>query len=166
MTMGDSWSYIFKENYKSPRRLVHTLCDIVSKGGNLLLNVAPGPDGAWHQEAYERSRDIGAWMHANGEAIYRTKMPANGRFRDGHMVFTQKGGTTYAIYMAETGEDMLPEQVRIPNFSLTAKTNIVLLGCDKPLKYKQVGNDVMVWMPDQMRKAPPCRYAWTFRIEG
>ncbi len=119
MTMGDSWSYIFKENYKSPRRLVHTLCDVVSKGGNLLLNIAPGPDGAWHPEAYERLRDIGAWMQVNGEAIYGTKTPANGRFRDGNMVFTEKGAATYAIYLAEPGEDRMPDQIRIPNVSLS-----------------------------------------------
>ncbi len=62
MTMGSSWSYVPKENFKSAHQLVHTLVDIVAKGGNLLLNIAPGPDGEWHSEAYERLREVGVWM--------------------------------------------------------------------------------------------------------
>jgi len=164
MTMGDSWSYIVHENYKSPRRLIHTLCDVVSKGGNLLLNIAPGPDGEWHPEAYERLRDIGTWMQVNGEAIYGTRTPSNGHFCDGNLVFTEKKGTTYAIYLAGIGEDMMPEQMRIPNFSLKSSTKIALLGYDNPLKYKQVGEDILIWLPVEARNAPPSRYAWVFKV--
>ena len=164
MTMGDSWSYIVHENYKSPRRLIHTLCDVVSKGGNLLLNIAPGPDGEWHPEAYERLRDIGAWMQVNGEAIYGTRTPSNGHFCDGNLVFTEKSGATYAIYLAGIGEDIMPEQVRIPNFSMKPATKIALLGSDKALKYKQVGEDLLIWLPVEARNAPPSRYAWVFKV--
>ena len=51
LTMGGSWSFNPKESYKSARQLIHSLVDVVSKGGNLLLNIGPGPDGEWHQEA-------------------------------------------------------------------------------------------------------------------
>jgi alpha-L-fucosidase len=45
MTLGDSWSYSPNDNYKSVKTLIHMLCDIVAKGGNLLLNVGPDADG-------------------------------------------------------------------------------------------------------------------------
>ena len=73
------------------------LVDIVSKGGNLLLNVAPGPEGNWHDEAYERLNDIGEWMKINGEAIYGTR--AIEPYKDSRICFTNKKNsrTVYAI---------------------------------------------------------------------
>ena len=73
MPMASSWSYVPNDTYKSPRVLIHMLADVVSKGGNLLLNIGPGPDGAWHDAAYDRLAALGAWMKVNGEAIYGTR---------------------------------------------------------------------------------------------
>jgi alpha-L-fucosidase len=58
--------------YKSARRLVHTLCETASKGGNLLLNVSPGPDGALPAEQLERLAAVGDWLGRHGDAIYGT----------------------------------------------------------------------------------------------
>ncbi len=65
MTMGGSWSYVPDDRYKSVNTLIHNLVDIVAKGGNYLLNVGPGPDGTWHDEAYRKLDSIGAWMSTN-----------------------------------------------------------------------------------------------------
>ncbi len=51
MTTGSSWSYVPDDKYKSVNVLIHNLVDIVAKGGNYLLNVAPGPDGELHNDA-------------------------------------------------------------------------------------------------------------------
>ncbi|MFA7228043.1 MAG: alpha-L-fucosidase, partial [Melioribacteraceae bacterium] len=63
--MGVGWSYSFDAKYKSARELINILIDIVSKGGNLLLNIAPSPEGTWDDDAYARLREIGAWMRIN-----------------------------------------------------------------------------------------------------
>ena len=62
---GGGWSWAPNARYKSPREVIHMLVDIVSKGGNLLLNIAPGPDGAWHDQAYQLLEEVGAWMKIN-----------------------------------------------------------------------------------------------------
>lgn len=73
MTMGDSWSYVPDDNYKSTKKLIHTLVDVVAKGGNLLLNVGPDADGNLPQAAIERMESIGQWLDTNGYAIYGTR---------------------------------------------------------------------------------------------
>ena len=53
MTMGNSWSYVPGDHYKTAHQLVQLLVKIVSRGGNFLLNIGPGPDGDWDPVAYE-----------------------------------------------------------------------------------------------------------------
>lgn len=73
MTMANSWSYVEDDTYKSTYALIRSLVDIVSKGGNLLLNIGPGPDGRWHEEAHLKLDSIGQWMMIHGQAIYGTR---------------------------------------------------------------------------------------------
>jgi alpha-L-fucosidase len=73
MTMNNTWGYKSYDNrWKSTADLLRKLCDIVSKGGNFLLNVGPKPDGTIPQESIDRLHEIGQWMKVNGEAIYGT----------------------------------------------------------------------------------------------
>lgn len=74
MTMANSWSYVPNDTYKSSDDLIEKLVDIVSKGGNLLLNIGPSPDGTFDSVAYSRLKDIGSWMKQNGRSIYNTRM--------------------------------------------------------------------------------------------
>ena len=73
MTMGDSWSYVPNDHYKSTCTLIHMLCDVVAKGGNLLLNVGPDADGNLPAVALQRMEEIGRWLDKNGYAIYDTR---------------------------------------------------------------------------------------------
>jgi alpha-L-fucosidase len=71
ITMGTSWQYQPRnENYKSGYELIRLLYETRAKGGNLLLNVGPKPDGELPIEQEERLREIANWMFVNGEAIY------------------------------------------------------------------------------------------------
>lgn len=133
ITMGDSWSYIPKENFKSTEKLVHTLVDIVAKGGNLLLNVAPGPDGEWHPEAYTRLEEIGKWMNVNNMGIYDTKPLAP--YRQGKWAYTKKGNSIYAFYLAEAGEK-LPTSLKPDGITIPKTAKITLAGSKKALKQK------------------------------
>ncbi|MFI5157134.1 MAG: alpha-L-fucosidase, partial [Chitinophagales bacterium] len=68
-----SWGYIQGEVYKSPQYVVDELIDIVSKNGNLLLNIGPRSDGTIPEEQQELLLSIGSWLSVNGEAIYATR---------------------------------------------------------------------------------------------
>ena len=72
MPMGTSWSWVPNEQYKSTDEIIRTLVQVVSRGGSLLLNVAPGPDGQLDSTAYMRLKEVGEWLKVNGEAVYGT----------------------------------------------------------------------------------------------
>jgi alpha-L-fucosidase len=73
MTMNDTWGYkSYDDNWKSTKVLLQNLVDIVSKGGNYLLNVGPTAEGIIPDPSVERLKEIGKWMETNGEAIYGT----------------------------------------------------------------------------------------------
>ena len=117
-----SWCYIEDDDFKSVTTLVHDLVDIVSKNGNLLLNVGPKPDGTIPAEASERLLGLGDWLQINGEAIYGTRHwktfgEGNTIVGEGHMRehedkpfnaqdirFTAKDGALYAICLGWPGE--------------------------------------------------------------
>ncbi len=73
MTIGDYWQFSLKDTkFKSVDELVGMLVDVVSRGGNLLLNVGPTPGGEIPPPLVERLQGIGAWLAVNGESIYGT----------------------------------------------------------------------------------------------
>jgi alpha-L-fucosidase len=162
MTMGDSWSYIPKENFKSARKLVHILTDVVSKNGNLLLNIAPSPEGDFHAEAYQRLEEIGKWMKINGEAIYNTRGD-NEIGKQNKLVFTHNANTTYAIYRADEGES-IPANIEISNLALSKNTLMSLLGSTEKLKWVARDGKVIVEIPEKVRKTVGPAYAWALKI--
>jgi len=100
----DSWCYISKPNYKSAGRILHQLIDVVSKNGNLLLDVGPRADGTIPDETQARLRQIGAWMRINGEAIYDSRPSA--RFGEGPTEI--KAGS----YVADHSHDFTAQDIR------------------------------------------------------
>jgi alpha-L-fucosidase len=73
MTMNDTWGYkSYDTNWKSSKTLIRNLTEIVSKGGNFLLNVGPTPEGEIPQASIERLAAMGKWLRINKESIYGT----------------------------------------------------------------------------------------------
>lgn len=162
MPMSSSWSYVPDAKNKSANTLVHMLCNAVSRGGNFLLNVAPGPDGEWDDSSYHRLKEIGSWMKINSEAIYGTTFIKP--YKEGKFVFTKKNNTVYAIYLADENEMKMPEKILISHFKKTAATKIYLLGNDKALTPGKNNNVISVTIPEKLRNNPPGKHAWVFKI--
>ena len=162
---GGGWSYVPNAKYMSGRQAIHMLVDIVAKGGNLLYNIAPGPDGTWHEEAYQLLDEMGSWIDINGEAIYGTRAIAP--YKEANVCFTKKKDTDtlYAIYLAAENQKTIPEEIMVHSFQPEAGSSIQLLGSKTNLKWKESGPGVLIQIPDKLRKNPPSDLAWVFKME-
>ena len=94
MTMNDTWGFkSYDHHWKSPEVLIRNLVDIVSKGGNYLLNVGPTAQGEIPQPSVERLKAVGAWLKVNGASIYGTTASVFPTLSWGRC--TRKGQTLY-----------------------------------------------------------------------
>jgi alpha-L-fucosidase len=159
MTLTQSWGHNFDPIYKAPERIIHTLVDVVSKGGNYLLNVAPTPDGIFADEAYEILAEIGRWMDVNGEGIYGTRLRKP--FSEGETVrFTgsKDGHTVYAFVLKWPGKTL-----HLRSIKALKGSEIVMLGDDRPLEWTQDDDGLQIQLPPGLEEAGS--HAWGFRVE-
>lgn len=177
-----SWGYIEHDELKTPDFLIHQLIDIVSKNGNLLLNIGPRPDGTIPDEVRSTLLQIGAWLKQNGAAIYDTtpwKVYGEGPtkvkagfgndketkpYTSADFRFTQKGTTIYAIAMAWPPDGhfvihALGSAQQAKDLSITA---IELLGSSAKLDFHQSPDALDIQVPDSV--TPPGKFAFAFRL--
>jgi len=160
---GGGWSHTQNAKYMSGRKGIHTLVDVVAKGGNLLLNVAPGPEGEWQKGAYDLLKEYGDWMKVNSSAIYETNAIAP--YKENNICFTQnKNGNVNIIYLAEEGVDKIPAEITVKSINPAKGAKINLLGSKKNLKWKSNGSGFTITVPENLRNNPTAKYAWVFRI--
>ncbi|HEY4112058.1 family 20 glycosylhydrolase [Puia sp.] len=164
LTMGNSWSYVPHDHYKSTTQLVQLLIKIVSRGGNFLLNVGPSPEGDWDDTAYARLKEIGEWMKINGEGIYNSR-PLR-PWSSGNVYLTQSkdGATQYAFYLGEDKDVTLPAEITIDRLTPSKKSHVSLLGVKGTLKWKQEGRKMVIIIPPSLQHKIIGQHAVLFRI--
>ena len=159
--VGQSFGYNRNEteaDYMSGAALIHLLADVVSKNGNLLLNVGPTAAGEIPWPQAMRLLELGAWLRTNGEAIYGTRpwTSAAATTRDGIDVrFTRRDDALYAIVL---GAPSAP-RVAISGVRPHPDATIELLGHDGHLAWRLDGEDIAIDLP-----AAPTTPAFSLRI--
>lgn len=176
-----SWGYIDNDTFKSAESIVWQLIDIVSKNGNLLMNIGPRADGTIPDEVQNRLLSVGKWLDVNGDAIYGTRPwkvygegptpVADGPFKDGaskpftsqDIRFTAKGGVLYAIAMGwpKDGEIVIHALGTSSSSGATFSVgNLAMLGSDSKLEWKQSADGLHIELPG----TAPGQYAFAFRL--
>ncbi len=166
LTMGNSWSYVPKDHYKSTNQLVQLLVKIVSRGGNLLLNIGPSPEGDWDDTAYVRLKEIGNWMKINQEGIYNTKPIAPYSFNNIYFTQSNDKKNIYAFYLSDKNEVTLTDKIIIEGYSPNPKATINLLGFKDKLPWKQDANKLIISIPATLQNKVIGEHAVTFRISN
>ncbi|MCG7410718.1 alpha-L-fucosidase [Paenibacillus sp. ACRRX] len=160
ITMGTSFSYKYDDEYKSIRQLVHLLIEVVSKGGNLALNVGPQPDGRFPQGAIHCIKGLGEWLKVNGEAIYGTRICAP--YYTEHCAFTRKGDTVYGFYRYPSDDSVVKTSVTLPYSGEVGRVN--LLGSSDPLHFECLEEGLRIQLPPSELSNDSAPLAHVFRI--
>ena len=154
--IGNSYGYNKmekEEDYLTSEELIRMLVDIVSKNGNLLLNVGPMPDGTIPEIQQEVLRGIGKWLEINGEGIYCTRPweRADGKTVDNIEIrFTQKNGILYIHLL----DNPIGKQTRILGLNIQPRSIITMLGYKKQLTWEQEQEDLIISIPNNLSKSP------------
>lgn len=146
MTMNDTWGYKLDDhNWKSSTQLVHTLVEVVSKGGNFLLNVGPDAKGRIPAESVKLMHEIGGWMKINSEAIYGTTASPFERSPWGRA--TQKVVNGQRKLYLHVFDWPTTGQVRITGLRSTPRSARILGSDFKVSSWKHEGDDLLIGVP-------------------
>lgn len=191
--MAHSFGYSRTEkldDYHTGQELILMLVDIVSRGGNFLLDIGPTADGRIPVIMQQRLVEIGDWLDINGEAIYGTrtwKQPA--QWSEGEMweperkqymgeydileltLHPKPGRATKDVFFTRKGDTLYAITPRYPRERLVLAgvraapgAQVTLLGHGDPLPWTVSGEDLVVQVPTVLPGELPVEHAYVFRI--
>lgn len=174
----NSWCYTDTLDYKSPQEIIYTLIDVVSKNGNLLLNIGPKADGTIPSGDEHILRELGSWLKINGEAIYSSKVwrsskegptiHKEGQFQDAVEMkftaedfrFTAKGDSIYVFAMNYPEDQKIcvkslgcSEDQNMPRFHGIIR-DVTVLGSDEHPCWEQEKEGLYITTEDINSKYP------------
>ncbi|MGC1186141.1 MAG: alpha-L-fucosidase [Candidatus Acidiferrales bacterium] len=175
-----SWGYVQNDTYRTAASLIAELVDVVSKNGNLLLNVGPKSDGTIPDEDKSVLLSMGQWLGVNGEAIYGSrpwlvfgegptgdaastvKGNDNKTFTPQDIRFTTKNGFLYAIALGWPADGKLTIRILSAGTAYLPRpiTRIELLGSRQTLAWKQTPQGLEIALPQEK----PNDMAYVFKI--
>lgn len=184
----DSW------DYATGRTLVYLLLNIVSNGGNLLLDIGPDGQGNIPPIMQDRLLTIGKWLKVNGEAIYGSRKwerscqwseigeknwkPEGTHYLPSDFILKQTidpepGYAVREIFFTKKGADVFAivpkwpkNELVIRDFESSPKTIVTLLGTDVNIDFEQKGKDIILKVPYLTTDELPCEFAYTFKISN
>ncbi len=179
-SIGD-WYYRTGQKYKTANEVIQMLVDIVSKNGNLLINVVQTPEGDLEPDMLKILEDIGVWTAANGEGIYgsrpwktygersaESKAFKKGRFNENYQFnskdirFTMKDGYLYAFCLGTPTEDIVVKSLGTTSgFESAPVASVKLLGSDQKIRFSQNKSGLVIKKPAKL----PAWQVIGFKIE-
>jgi alpha-L-fucosidase len=176
-----------RKDYKSAKTVVHTLVDVVSKNGNLMLNIPVRGDGSIDELERQVVEDIGRWMNANSESIYGTRpwkifgegpaqesaaeLTAQG-FNEGKgkpftsedIRFSTKNNSLYATVMdwPENGKVLIKSLSTNSKYYPGQINKVELTSRKEPLKFERTNEGLVVYFPEEKVNEP---YANALKID-
>ena len=177
-----SWGYVEHDEYRDAKSLIGELVDVVSKNGNLLLNVGPKSDGTIPQEAQTVLMQMGDWLRTNGEAIYGTRpwvlygegptLVKNGQEKDSDkqaytpedIRFTTHGDALYATALdwPSNGRLLVHTLYKGTPYLTRPVCRVELLGDPHTISFHQETDGLSLSLPS----TPPNSFAYVFRIDS
>jgi alpha-L-fucosidase len=194
--MAHSYGYNRAEaldDYKTGREFIMILCDLVSRGGNFLLDIGPTADGRIPVIMQQRLIEIGDWLKVNGEAIYGSRyagracqwtagkrpgqqfgeymikynlMEQIGQQPKGELAVKQVFFTKKANALYAITAGWPGQQLVLRDVKLPKQFEVTLLGVPGKLESKTDGAALTIEVPPLNPEQAPCRHAYTFKITG
>jgi len=179
------------DDYKTGKELIFMLVDIVSRGGNLLLNIGPRSDGTIPVIMQERLLEIGDWLSINGEGIYNTKQwIKDAQWTDGkiphftksdfhsgfpiyEMTINPKNGNAIKEFWFTLKDKNLyffspewpkDESIIIKDITPTKYTNVKLMGCEKSLPFTDLKDGIEIDISSIKINDLKTNYVYGFKI--
>jgi alpha-L-fucosidase len=168
-SIGD-WYYRTGQKYKTASEVIQMLVDIVSKNGNLLINVVQTPEGDLEPDMLKILEEIGVWTAANGEGIYgsrpwktygeksdEAKAVKPGRFNENYKFnskdirFTTKDGYLYAYCLGIPSEDVVIKSLsKNSKYQVDQIASVKMLGSDVKIKWSVTDNGLVIKKPSKL----------------
>jgi alpha-L-fucosidase len=145
-------------HYKGAKWVIDNLVDAVAKGGNFMVGIGPDGQGRFHPAAVSQLEEVGAWLRANGEAIYATRPRPGEAWHEGNDIrFTQdkEGKSVYAIALQRPAGNLILSSVRAAPGS-----EITLLGPNRACTWRATAAGLAITLPP----GTPPSLAYAFRI--
>ncbi len=142
ITLGNNWGYVPKDSFKTSDKIIHTLIEIVAKGGNLLLGIGPTAQGTLLPEQKTRLAEIGKWLQQFGEGIYNTRSINN--FNYENIYFTKAKNNKVYVLPIFTKKNPLHQQIFWEGNIPKKGSNLYIVNDPTPLQWQQVEQKTIV----------------------
>lgn len=146
-----SFGYTYDQDYMSAKEVAHLLLDVVAKGGNLALNLAPQPDGRLPWRAMRHLEEFAKWMHIFDDAIYATRPVAPYRVDQWAFTGTKDGKRVNAFYLYKD-EEAVPAVLTIPYTDKVSAVTDMRTG--RQLEFVKTEQGVVVIIPADLAGQP------------